>query len=212
MTVGNFARSTLASGIAAGAVSMTSATGEGARFAGFATPYPITLWNSTDYASADLDPNREIVICTARSTDTFTITRGGESTSDVAHNTGGKTYSMIAGLTAAKINLMARLFVPRVMTAAGTLAVGETWVIYDTSAGAFTVTMPAISAVPVGYEVFFSPYGSSGAAVITVAGAGADTIKDGQASGASTNTATKAFGTGAFRKRLLSDGTSWHYN
>lgn len=89
----NFARSTLSAGIAAGAGSFSVAAGEGAKFD--AGAQWITIWDSTTYGCADLDPNREIVRVSSRSTDTFTVSaRGQRGTSDVAHNTGGKTYTV----------------------------------------------------------------------------------------------------------------------
>jgi len=96
--VKNFAKSTLASGIAAGATSLSVASGGGAKFP--AVPFNAVIWNSTDNADPADDSTKEIVRVTAISTDTFTIARGQEGTSDVNHNTGGKTYSIIAGPTA----------------------------------------------------------------------------------------------------------------
>lgn len=71
----NNAYSTLASGITAGATSITLATGEGARF-----PSPsggdtflLTLTNS-----GGTETSWEVVECTARSGDTLTVTRGKE--------------------------------------------------------------------------------------------------------------------------------------
>lgn len=61
-------------------------------------------WNATDYADPSDDPNVEIVRVTAISTDTLTVTRAQESTSASTKNTAGKTYKMIAGLTAKAIN------------------------------------------------------------------------------------------------------------
>jgi hypothetical protein len=91
----NFARSTMSGTLAAGAPSFSVQAGEGARFPSD-TQY-LTIWNSTDYACADLDPAKEIVRVSSRATDTFTIATGGRGqggTSDVAHNTGGKTYTV----------------------------------------------------------------------------------------------------------------------
>jgi hypothetical protein len=91
----NFARSTLSGTLAAGATSFSVQAGEGARF--FAGTQYVTIWDSTTYACADLDPNKEIVRISSRATDTFTIATGGRGkggTSDVAHSTGGKTYTV----------------------------------------------------------------------------------------------------------------------
>lgn len=99
--VTNFGRSTLASGIASGATSCSVAAGDGARFPAPASAgsFLATIWNQTDYAEASLDPDREIVLVTARSTDDFTITRAQESTVDGNHNTGGKTYGIALTMT-----------------------------------------------------------------------------------------------------------------
>jgi hypothetical protein len=94
----NFAKSTLASGIAAGATTLSVASGGGAKFP--SAPFNAVIWNSTDYADPSDDPTHEVVRVTAVSTDTLTITRGQESTSDSAHNTAGKTYKIAAPLTA----------------------------------------------------------------------------------------------------------------
>jgi hypothetical protein len=61
--------------------------------------FNLTVFNATDYSDSHDDPNREIVRVTARSTDTLTITRGQEGTTGKNHNTSGKTYLMILGLT-----------------------------------------------------------------------------------------------------------------
>src|SRR5262249_16089523 len=65
-----------------------------------AAPHNLIWWNSTDYPNPANDPNVEIVRVTAVSTDTVTITRGQESTSASAKNIGGKTYSLVLGITA----------------------------------------------------------------------------------------------------------------
>lgn len=94
----NFAKSHLASGITSGATSLSVATGDGAKFP--AQPFNATIWNSSDYFDPSDDPNREIVRVTAVSTDTFTISRAQEGTAAVAHNAAGKTYGLLATLTA----------------------------------------------------------------------------------------------------------------
>jgi hypothetical protein len=77
------------------------ASGQGARFP--AVPFNATIYNATDYADA-ADAyhagHAEVVRVTAISTDTLTITRAQESTTAVNLNTGGKTYRIVAGLTA----------------------------------------------------------------------------------------------------------------
>jgi hypothetical protein len=60
-----------------------------------------------DYPNPANDPNVEIVRVTNVSTDTLTITRGQEGTSAANHNTGGKTYSLVLGITAKMITDLA---------------------------------------------------------------------------------------------------------
>lgn len=78
----NFAYGTLASGITSGATSATLTTGHGARF-----PSPVTANGDFFYgvfeeaSPADpANPLREIVTCTARSSDGITISRGQHGT------------------------------------------------------------------------------------------------------------------------------------
>jgi hypothetical protein len=103
-TVTNFPLGTLTAGIAAGASSLTLGTNEGGNFPAATTSpdadhFNITIWNSTDYANPGDDPNVEILRCTARSGDVLTISRAQEGTSDVNHNTGGKTYRVAQCVT-----------------------------------------------------------------------------------------------------------------
>jgi len=98
----NLAIGTLSTGYAAGVTSMVLTTGHGARMPAGAANY--TIWNSTDYTNPADDPDVEIVRGTI-STDTLgSITRGAEGTADANHNTGGKTYSIMATLTAKTLN------------------------------------------------------------------------------------------------------------
>lgn len=89
---------------------VTLATGEGSKLpattGGYT--YPLTWWNSTDYAHPALDPNREIVLVTTRSTDTLTVTRAQEGTAGSNKNTAGKTYYMSLGITKAMWDALQR--------------------------------------------------------------------------------------------------------
>lgn len=96
----NNATSTLASGISSGATSLSVATGQGALFP--------TLGGS-DYfycTLANTGGTVEIVKVTARSTDTFTVTRAQDGTSAVAWNTGDKVELR---LVAASLNDIPKL-------------------------------------------------------------------------------------------------------
>jgi hypothetical protein len=97
----NFAICTVSAGYASGITSIVLATGDGAKLPDPAVSgaFNLVWWNSTDYPDPSNDPSVEIVRCTARSVDTLTIIRAQEGTSDVNHNTGGKTYKVILSLT-----------------------------------------------------------------------------------------------------------------
>jgi hypothetical protein len=103
--VKNFAKVTVSIGYNAVATSIVLSTGDGALL-----PQPssdgafnLVWWNSTDYADPSDDPNKEIVRCTTRSTDTLAVTRAQEGTSASTKNTAGKTYKMILAPTAKMI-------------------------------------------------------------------------------------------------------------
>jgi hypothetical protein len=98
----NFAKATLSTGYDASATSIVLSSGHGAKLA--VPPFNATWWNFTDYPDPTDDPNVEIVRVTAISTDTLTITRAQEGTSASTKNTGGKTYKLVAGLTAKVVN------------------------------------------------------------------------------------------------------------
>lgn len=98
----NFAKGTLAQGYDDTATSIVLTAGDGARFP--TAPFNATWWNATDYPDPSDDPDREIVRVTARSTDTLTVTRGQEGTGGVTHSLDGKSYKLVAGLTAKLIN------------------------------------------------------------------------------------------------------------
>lgn len=89
--VKNNARSTLASGMSAGSgTTATVASGTGSRFPAPATDgnFWVTVWSHVLYADPFDDPNMEIMLCTARSSDTLTVTRAQQGTSSNAHSTG----------------------------------------------------------------------------------------------------------------------------
>ena len=100
--VTNFGKVTVSSGYGSGDVSIALTAGHGSRLPS-TFPFPLTWWNVTDYPDPADDPNREIVTVTARSTDTLTVTRGAEGISASTKNTGGKTYKMLLGITAAML-------------------------------------------------------------------------------------------------------------
>ena len=99
--VKNFARLTVSTGYNASDTSIVLSSGHGAKLPAPATAgaFNLTWWNSTDYANPSDDPNVEIVRCTARSTDTLTVTRGQESIVASTKNTADKVYSMVLSIT-----------------------------------------------------------------------------------------------------------------
>jgi hypothetical protein len=97
--VKNFAKVTVSTGYDSSATSIVLATGHGSRLPS-TVPYPLVWWNATDYSDPSDDPNREIVMVTARSGDTLTVTRAAEGTTATAKNVAGKTYKMILSITA----------------------------------------------------------------------------------------------------------------
>lgn len=103
--VKNFAKATVSTTYDASETSIVLTTGHAARLP-TAVPFNVTWWNSTDYPDPSDDPNREIVTVTAIATDTLTVVRGQEGITATTKNTGGKTYKMIAGVTAKSINEM----------------------------------------------------------------------------------------------------------
>lgn len=99
----NFAKVTLATGYDASATEVDILTGEGERLPS-STPYNLVWWNATDFPDPADDPTVEIVRVTARTDETLTITRAQEGTAAQDHNVAGKTYKMVAGLTAKVVN------------------------------------------------------------------------------------------------------------
>lgn len=98
----NFAKSTVSIGYAAGTTSIVLTTGGAAKFA--STPFNAVWWNSTDYSDPSDDPYVEVVRVTDITGETVTITRAQEGTSATAKNISGKTYTLIAPLTAKTLN------------------------------------------------------------------------------------------------------------
>ena len=97
----NFGKVSLSTGYNSSATSVELSSGDGAKLPDPATDgeFNLVWYQATDYPDPSDDPNVEIVRCTARSSDTLTITRAQESTSATTKNTSGKTYKMILGMT-----------------------------------------------------------------------------------------------------------------
>lgn len=92
------------------ATSVTLTTGGGAKLP--TAPFNVVWWEPSTYPDPSDDPNVEIVRVTGIVGDTLTVVRAQEGTSATTKNTPGKTYQMIAGLTAKVMNTdLAALFV-----------------------------------------------------------------------------------------------------
>ena len=98
----NFAKTTVNGGYDDSATEIDLLLGDGLRFP--APPFNAVWWNASDYPDPADDPNVEVIRVTAIDTDTLTITRGQESTDPGDHNSEGKTYQLLAGLTAKVLN------------------------------------------------------------------------------------------------------------
>jgi len=97
----NFAKCEVLTGYSAGAITVVLVSGDGAKLPQPSTDgsFSLVWWNATDYSDPADDPNKEIVRCTARSTNTLTVTRAQEGTSATAKNVAGKTYKMVLAIT-----------------------------------------------------------------------------------------------------------------
>lgn len=115
-SVTNFAKCEVSTGYDASATSIALSSGEGAKLPQPSTdgPFNLTWYNVTDYPDPSDDPNVEIVRCTARSTDTLTVTRAQEGTSASTKNTSSKTYNMTLGPTAKTITDIQNLHIPMI--------------------------------------------------------------------------------------------------
>lgn len=102
--VKNFSKVSVSTGYDAIATTIVLASGHGAKLPDPAVAnFNLVWWDSSVYPDPSDDPNVEIVRCTAKSTDTLTVTRAQESTSASTKNTGGSTYRMILSVTAKTI-------------------------------------------------------------------------------------------------------------
>jgi len=148
----NFAKAEVSTGYDASATSIVLASGEGAKLPDPTSDgeFNLVWWDSSAYSDPSDDPNVEIVRCTARSTDTLTVTRGVESTSGSTKNAGGHTYHMALTVTAKTLDDLATAIDTRSIenfTAGDTLTSVETGKVC-TNSGATTdiqLTLPTAS-------------------------------------------------------------------
>jgi hypothetical protein len=97
----NFVSVQASTGYNSSVTSIALQSGQGAKLP--ATPFNLVWWNSTDFPNPANDPSVEIIRVTGVTGDTLTISRAQEATSAANHNTGGKTYSLVLGITAKMI-------------------------------------------------------------------------------------------------------------
>ena len=103
--VTNFGNTTVSTTYDAAALEIVLSAGGGAKLPDPVVDgaYNLTWWNSTDYASASQDPNKEIIRVTGPSGtgNTKTILRAQEGTAASTKNTAAKTYSVALSQTKA---------------------------------------------------------------------------------------------------------------
>lgn len=101
----DFAKATVDGVVEAADTSITLITGHGDRLP--AAPLNIVLWNATDYPDPSDYPIVEIIRVGTKTGDVLSdLSRGQEGTAAEDHNVAGKTYSLIAGMTARTITEM----------------------------------------------------------------------------------------------------------
>jgi hypothetical protein len=98
----NFAKATVSAGHDAVAVLINLVAGQGQRMP--TAPFNVVWWNATDYPDPSDDPNVEVCRVTEQNGDQLTLVRAQEGTTATPKNINGKTYRLIAGMTAKVIN------------------------------------------------------------------------------------------------------------
>jgi hypothetical protein len=97
----NFGKVIVSTVYTSGSTSIVLSSGQGAKLPQPSTDgaFNLVWWNSTNYSDPADDPYVEIVRCTARSTDTLTVTRAQEGTTATNKNTASVVYKMALCLT-----------------------------------------------------------------------------------------------------------------
>lgn len=80
-------------------VTFSVTAGHGARFPQPGNSFWVTVWDAVTYADPGDDPNMEIMLVTARSTDSLTATRAQLGTTAVTHVSGAAVRLLIEDQT-----------------------------------------------------------------------------------------------------------------
>lgn len=144
----NFGKVTVSTTYDGVATSVILSSGHGAKLPAPATAgeFNLVWWDSTTYPDPSDDPNVEIVRCTARSTDTLTITRAQENTAASTKNTSGKVYLMILAPTAKTITDINKIV---------------TIPLTDHSVSGITISLPAVQEINFGDVCYIAPTGKA---------------------------------------------------
>lgn len=94
----NFAKVRVVGNYDESATEISLEEGDGARLPD--TPFNAVWWNASDFPDPADDLEVEVVRVTDNTDDVLTVTRAQEGRAARSHNLAGKTYQMIAGLTA----------------------------------------------------------------------------------------------------------------
>jgi hypothetical protein len=174
----NFAKVTVSTGYDNDDVTIVLASGHGAKLPAPATDgaFNLVWWNSTDYTDPSDDPNVEIVRCTARTTDTLTVTRGQEGTSGSNKNTGDKVYKMILTPTKKTIDDIATgPLETKTDDYTVTLADRNKTLVMNVATNAKTFSFPSVAATNVGLRYTFAKINTG---KLTIDAADSDKIAD----------------------------------
>jgi len=187
----NFGKVTVSTTYDAAAISIVLTSGHGAKLPAPATAgeFNLVWWDSTTYPDPSDDPNVEVVRCTARSTDTLTITRAQESTAASTKNTSGKTYLMILSPTAKTITEINKIV---------------TIPLADHSVSGITCAFPAVEEINFGDVCYMAPTGK-------IALVDADSISSGSGLIMCADTIIAANGTGAGLLLGIARDDSWNW-
>jgi hypothetical protein len=133
----DFSVGTVSTGYTSGATAIAMSAGDGAKLP--VAPFFAYWWNSTDYATPELDPNRELIYVGTRAGDNLSnIQRGQGDDAASNKNTAAKTYKLMATVSAKEFESRSRIIGQVGPTANITFTVGSVEIDL-----ADTITIPA---------------------------------------------------------------------